>query len=326
MVWGLNFVNEIDTVEESIPTRDRDVLLFLVVTLIWGFAWVVIKVGLAYLPPILFAALRMDVGAVVLLAYVVLRVDYWRPRTRNDVVGVLVGGLLLLFAGTALIYLGVQDTTSGVGAIMMSLSPVVTVALAAALLPDERLARVGLLGVVVAFVGVGFVVQPNPNDLLAGNIKGEELLFLGALAVGLGNVLLRRSNATMPPVALTAWALLVGAPAMHALSFGLGERFSMVDPTLIAIAAVLYLGVFEMAIAISIYFLLIGDIGATRTSFVQYTIPVVTLITGWLVLGEEITAEALVGFAVIFVGFLLLNYDDVMQLSRRAWSRGVPGG
>ncbi len=268
----------------------------------------------------------MDVGAIVLLAYVLLKVDYWRPRTREDVIRIVVSGLLLLFAGTGLIYLGLQSTTSGVGAIILSLSPVITVALAAVLLPSERLSRVGRVGVLVAFVGVGFVVQPNPNDFLSGNLKGEEFLLLGATAVGFGNVLLRRSNATISPVALTAWALVIAAPAMHLLSFGIGERPSMIDPTVVALFSVLYLGIFEMAIAISLYFLLIGDIGASRTSFVQYTIPIITLITGWLVLGEQLTGEALVGFLIIFVGFLLLNYDDVLQMSRRLRTRVAAGG
>lgn len=326
MAWSLDIVDTIEGAEASISGRDRTLVSFLLVTVIWGFAWIVIKVGLAYMPPVLFAAFRMDVGAVVLLAYVLLRLDYRRPRTRNDVVGVLVGGVVLLAAGTAFIYLGLQTTTSGVGAIVLSLSPVVTVALAAGLLPDERLPPVGLFGVLVAFVGVVLVVQPSPGDVLAGNLGGEELLLVGALAVGVGNVLVRWSDASMPPVALTAWALLIGAPTMHVASFAAGERLSMVDPSLTAVAAVLYLGVLEMGIAISLYFLLIVDVGASRASFVQFSVPVVTLIAGWLVLNEQLSVEALVGFLVIFVGFLLLNYDVVGRTVRRLRARLVPSG
>ncbi|MFB9804789.1 EamA family transporter [Haladaptatus pallidirubidus] len=105
--------------------------------------------------------------------------------------------------------------------------------------------------------------------------------------------------------------MVVAAPAMHVVSVGVGESIASVEPTLTALIILLYVGVFMTAVGYSTYFMLIEDVGAVRASFVQYLIPVVASVTGWLVLSERLPPEALFGYLVIFVGFLLLNFEAV---------------
>ena len=310
---------------QSIATHNRTQLLFLSVAVLFGVGFVAIKAGLAFIPPLLFVAFRLDVAAILLLAYVVLRTDYWRPRTRRDVMGIVAGGAFLIFGSLALLFVGLQQTTSGVAAIIFSLDPVLAVALAAVLLPDERFSRLGLLGVVVALVGVAIVVQPSPGHFLSGNLQGEEYVLLGATSLALGGVLVRLSKHEMDETALTAWSIAVAAPAMHLTSLGVGESVASVDPTPTALAALVYVGVFMTAIAYPIYFSLIERIGVTRTSFVQYLVPVVASVVGWLVLGERLPPEAFVGYFVIFLGFLLLNSDEVENVVGRFRPATEPG-
>ncbi len=301
----------------GIAVRDRTQILFLLTAVLLGLGYVAIKVGLGFIPPLLFAAFRIDIAAVLLLAFVILGPHDWRPRTRRDALGVAAGGIFFVFGMLALLFIGMQQTTSGVAAIIFSFDPVLTVALAAVLLTDERLSRLGLVGVVVALVGVGIVVQPTPGHFFSGNLQGEEFVLLGVTSLALGSVLIRWSNHQMNEIALTAWAMVVAAPAMHLVSLAVGESVTSVNPTLTALAALLYVGVFMTAIAYPIYFTLIEEIGAVRASFVQYVVPIVASIAGWLILAEQLPREAFVGFLVIFLGFLLLTFEDVENAVER---------
>ncbi|SIQ84377.1 Permease of the drug/metabolite transporter (DMT) superfamily [Haladaptatus litoreus] len=296
---------------ERIATPNRVRLLFLLTAVLLGLGYVAIKVGLSYIPPLLFAAFRIDIAAILLLAYVMLRTDDWRPRTRQDVIGILAGGVFFTFGSLAFLFIGLQGTTSGVAAIIYSLDPVLTIALAAFLLADERLSRFGLVGVLVALVGVGIVVQPNPSHFVSGNLLGEEYILLGVVSLAIGGILIRWSNHELAELAVAAWSMVVAAPAMHIVSIGTGESLASVEPTLTALVALLYVGVFMTAVGYSTYFMLIEDIGAVRASFVQYLIPVVASVAGWFVLSERLPPEALFGYLVIFVGFLLLNFEAV---------------
>lgn len=77
-------------------TRTRDVAAFLLVTLLFGGAFPAIEVGLRHVPPLLLAALRYGVSAALLLTISVVRLEYWRPRTRADWNAVLAGGIFFI--------------------------------------------------------------------------------------------------------------------------------------------------------------------------------------------------------------------------------------
>lgn len=290
--------------------------LFALLATLWGFSFPAISIGLRSLDPVLFAAFRYDVAAVLLLAYAVVRTSAWRPTARNDLLAVLGGGIFLV-AGNALLFVGQQTVPAGVAAVMQSLVPIATTLWAFGLLPEERLSAVGAVGILIGFLGVGLVVRPDPDNLLAGDTLGR-LLILGQVAsVSLGGVLVQRSEPTLDRSALSGWSMAVGGVVLHAVSLAVGEPFGL-PTTLAAQGAVLYLGVFATALAFFIYFTLLAVRGALETSLVAYLVPVVATVAGVLLLDESITPLTVVGFLVVFMGFLLLKRRAIAELAEEA--------
>lgn len=289
-------------------SRARNLGLFLLVTLLFGAVFPAIKVGLADVPPLLFAAARYYLSAALLLGYALLTTDRWRPRTRNDRIAVLAGGTLFI-GGTGLSFVGLQFTTSGVGAIVFSLIPILTVLVAWVLLPEERPTRRGVLGVCVGFVGVAIVVRPDPS--LEMSVVGELLVLTAAAGVALGTVLVRRSRPTMAVVALTGWAMAVGATVQLGFALVLGESLAAVRPTASALVALLYLAVVGGAVGFVIYFTLLERLGALEINLIAYLVPIVTLAIGWAVLDEPVVPTTVAGFLVVLVGFALLTDREI---------------
>lgn len=291
-------------------TRRRTLGTFLLVTLLFGTAFPAIKAGLAVLPPLLFAAARYFLSAVLLLTYARVTIDYWRPRSRRDWLAVVAGGALFV-GGTGFTFIGQQFTTSGVAAIIVSLSPVLTVLFGWVLLPRERLSLRGILGVVVGFGGVALVVRPAPATLLDPQVVGKLLIVFATTLVTLGTVLVRRIHADLPIPALTGWSMVLGASIQLTFSVVTGEAIAAVRVTAVAVAAVVYLGVFAGALAFGMYFALLDRIGPLKANLVTYLNPVVALVAGRLLLGERVQAVSLVGLAVIAVGFVLLEEREL---------------
>ncbi|MFC6717123.1 DMT family transporter [Natrialbaceae archaeon GCM10025810] len=297
-------------------SRTLDVSLFLLLAVLWGLSFPAISVGLEYLPPLLFAAFRYDVAAVLLLAYAAFRVDDWIPSARNDRVAVVGGGVFLI-GGNGFLFLGQQTVPSGVAAILQALVPIAT-ALWALLLLGDRLSGLGAVGVIVGFLGIGLVVTPDPSNLAAGDTLGKLLIVVQVIFVSLGGVVIQRAGPTLDRIPLTGWSMLVGSLVLHAVSLGRSELPSVdaLEPT--AIGAVLYLGVFSTAIAFFIYFTILEVRGAFEASLVAYLVPVVATAVGVFVLGETIGASAIAGFALVALGFALLKrraLADVMGFS-----------
>lgn len=295
--------------------RYRNLLLFLVLAVLWGSAFMAIKAGLAYFPPVLYAALRYDIAGVLMLGYTWYALDDPIPRTRSEWRLVAIGAVFLIAAYHALLFVGETDpgVTSATAAIVVSLSPVLTTAFARLMLPRERLEPLGLVGLLLGLLGVVVLARPDPSNLLASDMLATLLIFVAALSFALGSVLTRRSDATLPIESLEAWSMLGGALLMHATSVVLGESIGAVTITTEAILALGYLSVFASAIGFLIYFALLERLGPIEINLVSYAAPPVAAVAGFLVLGEGVTPTTIAGFGIIMVGFVLIKRNAIRQ-------------
>jgi drug/metabolite transporter (DMT)-like permease len=222
--------------------------LFVLLAVLWGFSFVAIKTGLGALPPVFFAALRFDVAVPLLLAYIAWHYDTWVPQSRADYAGIAVGALALIAGNNGFLFLGQQSITPAAASVMYGLNPLLAPAFAFVLL-DQRLDAVSLGGIAVGLVGVAIIVQPSPETLTSGSTVGQLLVLAAAASVALGSVLLRRVDATLDSIPLTAWAMALGAAILHAVSVGLGESAAGTVVTTPVVYAVLVLGVLSTAVA-----------------------------------------------------------------------------
>lgn len=291
-------------------SKFREIGLFVVVALVWGASFPAINVGLESLPPVLFAAVRYDVAAVLVFAFVAIKGLAWRPSTVDDWLLIGLGGLLLIGAHFAFLFTGQQYVTGGVASIVLSISPIVTPVFALAVLPNERLGVTGVVGLALGLLGVGIIAQPSPEALAGGQLYGIVLLMLSATSFALGAVLTARMRTTLSMVSLQAWMMAAGALFLHVTSaLHPGESFSAASWTPEALAAVGFLAVFASAIGYLAYFDLQDRVGPVETSLVNYASPLVATVSGWALLGEPVTDATVLGFAVIAFGFWLCKWS-----------------
>ncbi|MFW6435157.1 MAG: DMT family transporter [Halovenus sp.] len=287
--------------------RFRNALLFVVLAAVWGSAFTAIKAGLSYFPPVLFAAFRYDLAGMLMLGYAAYATERWRPRGRDEWTVVGIGGVFLIAAYHALLFVGEQGTTSAAAAIVVSLSPILTTAFARGLLPDERLTPVGVAGLLVGFVGVVILSDPDPGNLTDGRTVSLFLIFLAACAFALGSVLTRRQETALPIETMEAWSMLLGAVLMHGASVGLAESTAEIEWSPEAIIALSYLAVVASAIGFLIYFDLLERLGPIEINLVSYAAPIAAAVTGLVVLGETPTVATVTGFVCILCGFGLIK-------------------
>ncbi|AZH26490.1 DMT family transporter [Haloplanus aerogenes] len=290
-------------------SRYRNLALFLTLAAIWGSAFMAIKAGLDYFPPVLFAAIRYDVAGVLMLAYAAWVVEDPIPRGRGQWALVAVGSTLLIAGYHVFLFIGESDpaVTSAAAAVIVSLSPVLTTGFARAFLPDERLTAVGIVGLGFGLLGVIVLARPEPGALLTGGVVAKLLVFGAATSFALGSVLTRRIEAQLPIETLEAWSMLGGALLMHAVSLGLGESLAGVTVTVEGMLALAYLSLAASALGFLIYFDLLDRLGAVEINLVSYVAPIFAALSGWLFLDEGLSVATAAGFALIFFGFLLVK-------------------
>jgi len=276
----------------------------LLVTVIWGVNYVVVKAALAEAPPVAFQALRFSVASLLLLGF--LR---WREGgiglRRRDILPMALLGFVGFGAYQALWSLGLVETTAGNSALIVAATPVLTILISASIGTD-RLTPSRALGAAISFGGVLVVVGASAA-VGGGNVLGDALTLAAALCwaiyVSFGANALRR----LSPLRATTWTVTFGTLALWPLALleltqAGGFRLAA-DGWL----AVLFSGLLSVAVANVLVFHAIKLLGPVRISAFQFLSPVVAVVVGALWLHEAIRFGQIVGGLLIGAGILVLR-------------------
>lgn len=285
-------------------------LLFLALAIVWGTAYVGIRAGLPYFPPVLFAALRYEIGGLALLAVVALRSGRagWLPRTRADGVQILVRATLVFAGFHVFLFLGQQHVPSAVAAIVVGTNPILTAGFASVLLPETRIRPRTAVGLALGLVGVAVLAEPSPSRIVSAAAIGPALVLVGTASLALGSVVGERRPMRAEVLTVTAWSMFLGALVTHAVSLGVGESLASVRWTAAGVGALVFIALVPGALGFLLYFELLDRAGSFETNLVSYLVPIVSAVLGWLVLRERLGVAAAVGFVFVLLGFLAIKW------------------
>jgi drug/metabolite transporter (DMT)-like permease len=279
---------------------------FLLLTLIWGTTWAVIRVGLEGLPPFTGVALRFLVAGALLLALVpALGVRLtWRGR---ELALWLVNGGLAFSTSYAIVYWAEQHIPSGLAAVLFATHPLLVAGLAHFFLPGERLRARSATGILLGFSGVAIIFSDDLRALGGESVRAVALVFLASPAVSaIATVVVKRWGAGIHPLSLTAVPMLLTGVVVGSLAV-LFERHAALVFDLRSLSALLYLAVMGSAVTFTVYYWMLAHAPATRVALIAYTIPIVAVAVGSLALGEPVRARVLVGGALVLLGVAFVN-------------------
>ena len=288
---------------ETGSTRGTEAGLILL-AVIWGVNFPLIKIALEVVPPLAFNALRFPMAAVALL--LLLRSLGIRSKMeRSDVLSILALGVLGHVGYQLLFILGVARTTAGNASLLLATSPAWTVMLSA-MTGSERIPRPVWGGVVATLVGMGLVVAGGAGlEFQRSTLDGDLLMMLAAIAWAsytVGSRPLVQKYGAMPVTGWTLWIGTVGVLALGLPSLR-GVEVGAIEPGIWAIVA--YSGVLSISVAYALWNRGVRRLGNSRTAVYANLVPVVALLTGWVALGERPTPLQLAGAVVILGGLRL---------------------
>ena len=281
------------------------VAAFAAVYVIWGSTYLAIRVGVETLPPFLMAATRFLVAGSVLYIWARAR-GTSAPRGSDWRAGLITGALLLL-VGNGLVVWSEQFVESSVAALLIATEPFWIVILIWLLPGGNRPRFKTLIGLTIGFIGVGMLVGTGTTG---GNIPPLHAgaLLVASLSWAAGSVYASRTQATASPLLAAAIQMLTGGSLLVIASGVSGEwtRFAIGNISSRSLLALGYLVVFGSIVAFTAYSWLLKNVAPERASTYAYVNPVVAVLLGWAVAGEQVTRRSLVAAAII-VGAVVLT-------------------
>ncbi|GAC1539343.1 MAG: DMT family transporter [Candidatus Velthaea sp.] len=274
------------------------VVAVIVLAMIWGYNWVVIKVATHDADAFSVSALRGIFGAVCLFAALMLT---RRPLTSPPVGPVIVLGLLQTSIFSIFQTLAVASGGAGKTSVLVYTMPFWTALLAWPFL-GERIKRNGWLALTLAALGLTLVL--TPLDLAKG-LAGKALAIAAALAWAAGTMYAKRLRARYPTelLSLTTWQMIYGTIPLAFVALAIPHH---VNATRAFMASMIYIAVPGTAVAWLLWMFILSKLRAASAGIASLLTPVIGVIAAWIQLGERPGTLELVGIACI-IGALIVN-------------------
>jgi drug/metabolite transporter (DMT)-like permease len=274
-----------------------------VLAAIWGASYLFIKVGVRDFEPTVLMTLRLLIGGLLLLAFLVAReggreavVQVGRAWKPGVIFGTINGALPF-----TLIAWGETHIDSGVAAIANASVPIFVALLAIKFQPSERSSGLKLAGIVLGIIGVGILAGVNP-DGGGWAVLGTLAVVLASLSYAGGGLYGQHAIGRASGPVLATASMLYGGLLL--LPFGL-IQFPDHTPGWKPVASLLALAVGGTAIAQLILFRMLRLFGAARLSLVTYLMPGFALFYGAVLLDEPLRPSMIGGLALILSGIAL---------------------
>jgi drug/metabolite transporter (DMT)-like permease len=296
--------------------------LLLLMTLIWGTNYALVKSAFRELDPQAFNALRLLEASCVMVAANRI-VSRMKPRqegtrgsgeiasifhspapvTRADWVRIAWLGLVghciyqYLFVG------GLAKTSVANGALLVSSSPIVITLLSWAT-GKERIGALHWAGTLLSLLGI-YIVVGRGAHVTAASLRGDAMLIAAVVCWAFYTIGARPLMARHSPVGVTALSMLIGTLVYVPIAAPALARVPWAEVSPITWVKLVYSSLFAICVAYTIWYAAVREIGSARTSVYSNLLPIVAMITAYIWLREPIGLAKLGGAAAVLAGVAL---------------------
>ena len=280
--------------------RIFDVFLALLVALIWGFNFVVIKIGLDSFPPILFSALRFSCAAFP-------AVFLW---SKGDIewrwiisIGVTLG--IVMFS---LLYIGIHiGMPVGLSSLVLQIQAVFTILLSILILRDMPTIW-QKIGIIIAFLGIGFLAVDKYET---ASLLGLILVIASGFAWAGSNILMKLCG-KIDMFRLVIWMSIIPPIPLFLISlvFETGHKNALSNISWAGAGSILYTGLISTVLAFAIWGRLLREYSPNIVAPLSLLVPIFGIVSSFIVLDERFTYIELISSCMVFAGLSLIVFGS----------------
>lgn len=290
----------------------RNSILLLLTAVIWGTAFVAQSVGMDYIGPFTFNAARFLIGGTVLIPLIVYR-SKKNPLLKNQTLEekrknqktAWIGGVccgIALCGASLLQQMGIQHTTVGKAGFITTLYIIIVPLIE--LFFGKKIAKKIWLGAVMAVIGL-YLLCINENFSIG---KGDFLILVCAILFAIHILIIDHFSPKADGVVLSAIQFFVSGfiSVIGAILVENPNPAAMLD----AIVPILYAGVMSCGVAYTLQVTGQKNISPTVASMILSLESVISVLAGWIILGEALSAKEIVGCVIVFMAVVLVQLPE----------------
>jgi drug/metabolite transporter (DMT)-like permease len=279
------------------------------VCVIWGTTFLVIRIGVGHLPPMLFAGIRWVIAGIAFIT--VLK---WRGKSlpkAKELIHLAVVGLSLLGFANGLVVFAEQWIPSGLTALLLTTMPFFMVGLESLLPKGPKLNATILTGLVMGLLGVCLIFGEDIKYLSDPDNLVGVIALLGAVVFwSIGSLYSKYVKVDVHPLMGASVQMLIAGIFLSVIGISIGElpRLSFEINGLLSLS---YLIVFGSFVGYASYIYALAKLPLSLVSTFAYINPVIALFLGWVILDEKLNFQIAIAATVIIAGVFIVKQGAV---------------
>ena len=294
------------------PKEDlKAFLAWINVCVIWGTTYLVIRIGVQHLPPMLFAGIRWIIAGSIFIVFM-----KWKGKAlpkANEIVHLAIVGLALLGLGNGLVVVSEQWIPSGLTALLLSTVPFGIVGLESLLPKGPKLNLTIIAGLIMGLLGVFLIFKGEVKYLLVvENRLGILGIMMAVFFWSLGSIYSKYKKVNVHPLMGASVQMLVAGTAMAIVGVSLGElqKITLEMKGFLSLAYLITVGSW---VGYGSYIYAIAHLPLSLVATHAYVNPIIALFLGWLILDEELNLQIIIATFVILVGVSIVRHGSAQM-------------
>ena len=283
--------------------------IYVLTCMIWGSTWLVIKIGLESIPPIISVGYRFTLASVLILGVILIK----KIKIQTDVTAVKLYLSMAFFSFIfpyGLIYWAEQFVPSGLTAILYAVYPFSIAIFSLVMIPSEKIGINKIVGVIISFTGLYVIFSESFTGNLDNYILGLIAVFISAIMQSSIAVSIKKYGHHLHPLAMNFYPMLIAGIVLLVYGFIIeGQLKIRYDYK--AFFSVFYLALFGSLITFTSYYWLIKRVNIIIVSLITFITPIIALCLGWFFYREELSMHQLAGCFLVLVGLLAAIFGNI---------------
>lgn len=279
---------------------------YVLICLLWGSTWMVIRIGLETLTPMIYAGTRFVLASTFIFALMKIR----RIKLQTDKASMNLYWIMGVFSFVLpfwLVYWAEQFIPSGLTSIIFAVYPFFVIIFTRIMIADEKVGPYKIIGVILGFAGIVIIFMRDISIDFSDSFWGMIAILSSAVIQAAIAVIIKKYGKHLNPLSMNFVPVLMAGIIMVILGF-LMEDYTKWIFNQQAILSIAYLAFFGTLITFTTFYWLMQRISVVILSLSTFVTPIIAVFLGWIILNEKLSALTLLGSSFVLIGILFANF------------------
>jgi len=296
------------------------VLAFFAIYVIWGSTYLLNKIAVTELPPLMLASIRfISAGTLIfiLCKFLGISLVVSKKQFRNTAIA----GFLFLTFGNGVVVWALKYVDSGFAALEISAQPLVVLFLMW-LLQGKKIKAMSIIGVILGVIGIYLLISQNQIVSKENSLLGIGMIFMCMVSWAYSSIFVSKADLPSNYFVNTGYQMISGGLMLMIGSFIFGETWTL--PTTWNPEtqwAMVILILFGSIVAFTSFNYLLKVVSPEKVATSTYVNPIIALLLGWYFLNEQITTQSIIAAIILLTGVYFINTKRKLLIYSRFSSK-----